>query len=98
MKIKPQSLLLRPGKACKLRSSRSIAKAHKGQLRLSISKGHYKSGSLRRHLDKERLTLLREFQKCDLYSKVDEEVNMETALPYYQDLLKKYFPSRILNW
>jgi inositol oxygenase len=49
-------------------------------------------------VDKERLNLLKEFQKCDLYSKVDEEVELETTLPYYQDLLKKYFPSRVLNW
>jgi len=48
--------------------------------------------------DKERLQLLREFQKCDLYSKVDEEVDVQQTLPYYEELIKKYFPTRVLDW
>ncbi len=44
------------------------------------------------------LPLLKEFQKCDLYSKVDEEVDLANTLPYYQGLMKKYFPNSILKW
>jgi inositol oxygenase len=48
--------------------------------------------------DWKLLPLLREFQKCDLYSKVDVELNVDTHLPYYQGLIKKYFPQSILEW
>jgi inositol oxygenase len=44
------------------------------------------------------LPLLKEFQKCDLYSKVDEEIDMATTLPYYQGLIKKYLPNGIISW
>jgi len=46
--------LLRPGKACRLRFSRSRAGERKGLLRLSISKDHYKSGIPLQHPDKDR--------------------------------------------
>ena len=48
--------------------------------------------------DKSFLTFLRTFQKCDLYSKVEEEVDIEKILPYYTGLIKKYFPSSNLSW
>lgn len=44
------------------------------------------------------LNYLKTFQKCDLYSKVDEQVDVEKLLPYYKDLIKKYFPNSILSW
>jgi inositol oxygenase len=48
--------------------------------------------------DWELLSLLREFQKCDLYSKVDMELDVETFLPYYENLITKYFPNSLLEW
>ena len=48
--------------------------------------------------DWELLPLLKEFQKCDLYSKVDEDVDILTNLPYYQGIMKKYFPNGIFAW
>jgi inositol oxygenase len=48
--------------------------------------------------DWEMLPLLREFQKCDLYSKIDEEIDSNNNLPYYQNLLKSYFPNPLLKW
>jgi inositol oxygenase len=48
--------------------------------------------------DERMLPILREFQKADLYSKVDEEVDFETLRPYYQQLLDKYFPGKVCLW
>jgi len=48
--------------------------------------------------DWKMLPLLKEFQRCDLYSKIEEEVDIPSMLPYYVSLLKKYFPSGILSW
>jgi hypothetical protein len=44
------------------------------------------------------LPLLQEFQKCDLYSKIDEHPNVEEFKKYYQGLFEKYFESPILKW
>jgi inositol oxygenase len=55
-----------------------------------------------RHLmdaeDERMLPLLREFQKCDLYSKVDEEIDFEALAPYYRALVDKYFPGKVCRW
>jgi inositol oxygenase len=48
--------------------------------------------------DERMLPILREFQKADLYSKVDEEVDFDTLRPYYQQLLDKYFPGKVCRW
>jgi len=48
--------------------------------------------------DIELLPLVRAFQKCDLYSKVEQDIVIEDLLPYYQGLIKKYLPSTILEW
>jgi inositol oxygenase len=48
--------------------------------------------------DWDLLPLQRQFQKCDLYSKVDEKFDVEAVLPYYQGLIKKYFPETKLLW
>jgi inositol oxygenase len=48
--------------------------------------------------DLELLPLVKDFQKCDLYSKRDEEVKIDELIPYYQGLIHKYFPSPMLNW
>lgn len=47
--------------------------------------------------DLKMLKYLCDFQKCDLYSKINEEINLDDYLPYYLDLIKKYFPSDILE-
>lgn len=46
--------------------------------------------------DYEMLHLLRSFQKCDLYSKREEPLNVEELLPYYKKLWDKYLPERLL--
>jgi inositol oxygenase len=48
--------------------------------------------------DRTFLPLLKTFQKCDLYSKVAEEIKVDELLPYYRGLIKKYFKSSILSW
>lgn len=48
--------------------------------------------------DLEFLTWVRAFQKCDLYSKCEKEFDHESKIPYYKELIKKYFPNNILNW
>lgn len=39
--------------------------------------------------------LCKEFSKCDLYSKTIEIPNIENLKPYYDALIKKYFPDKI---
>ncbi len=48
--------------------------------------------------DGQLLKFVQTFQKCDLYSKVEEEVKVDELLPYYQGLIKKYFSSSVLSW
>jgi inositol oxygenase len=48
--------------------------------------------------DWERLPLLRLFQRCDLYSKKEEILDVDAILPYYQGLIKKYFTDSKLLW
>jgi inositol oxygenase len=38
--------------------------------------------------DCELKDILKAFQKCDLYSKCDEEINLDELLPYYQCLIE----------
>jgi inositol oxygenase len=48
--------------------------------------------------DQEMLKYLKLFQKFDLYSKSPKEINIDELKPYYQELIKKYFPNEILQW
>jgi len=48
--------------------------------------------------DWKLLQLVRDFQKCDLYSKVNVDLDIQATIPYYQNLIKKYFPKEVLNW
>jgi len=51
--------------------------------------------------DEEYLHWVKEFQKCDLYSKSNnpEDIpNVEELKPYYEKLIKKYFPNDKLRW
>jgi len=43
--------------------------------------------------DRDMLKYLKMFQKCDLYSKIDEEINFDKALPYYENLIKEFIPN-----
>jgi len=43
--------------------------------------------------DKDMLKYLHMFQICDLYSKVEEEIDIEKALPYYENLIKEFIPN-----
>eukprot|EP01116_Phalansterium_solitarium_P019558 TRINITY_DN5513_c0_g1_i2.p1 TRINITY_DN5513_c0_g1~~TRINITY_DN5513_c0_g1_i2.p1 ORF type:complete len:310 (+),score=106.32 TRINITY_DN5513_c0_g1_i2:35-931(+) len=47
--------------------------------------------------DRAMLKWVKAFQAHDLYSKLPEEVKVEEVLPYYEGLIKKYFPP-VLNW
>lgn len=43
--------------------------------------------------------LCRQFSQCDLYSKDNNEIiDIEKLKPYYENLIKKYFPNEILAW
>jgi inositol oxygenase len=48
--------------------------------------------------DWELLPLQRQFQKCDLYSKKPETLDVEVLSSYYEGLIKKYFPETKLLW
>lgn len=43
--------------------------------------------------DTQMLKYLNDFQKCDLYSKNDVKLDITEYLPYYINLIKKYFPT-----
>lgn len=38
------------------------------------------------------------FSLCDLYSKNDDDIDIDAVKPYYDELIKKYFPNPILEW
>ena len=51
--------------------------------------------------DRELLFWVKEFQKCDLYSKSNKEEDIPDPIklsPYYEKLIKKYFPNEKLRW
>jgi len=49
--------------------------------------------------DREMIPWLQKFSKCDLYTKHENPPNVEELLPYYKQLVKKYFPNGdVLNW
>ncbi len=45
--------------------------------------------------DREMLKWVREFNKYDLYSKVDVRPDVEALRPYYEDLIAEFFPAKI---
>jgi inositol oxygenase len=45
--------------------------------------------------DREMMKWVKEFNKYDLYSKVDERPNVEKLRPYYEDLIGEFFPAQI---
>ncbi|NGX59879.1 MAG: hypothetical protein KR126chlam3_01039 [Chlamydiae bacterium] len=47
--------------------------------------------------DEEMLTWLQLFSQYDLYSKTDEELDIECLRPYYEELVREYLP-QALNW
>lgn len=48
--------------------------------------------------DRELKKYLNLFQKCDLYSKIDEDIVAEDLIPYYEGLINKYFSITELEW
>jgi inositol oxygenase len=46
--------------------------------------------------DKEMLKWVLEFNPFDLYSKAHENPDVESLKPYYQKLIRKYFPEKLL--
>eukprot|EP01114_Cavostelium_apophysatum_P003817 TRINITY_DN1394_c0_g1_i2.p1 TRINITY_DN1394_c0_g1~~TRINITY_DN1394_c0_g1_i2.p1 ORF type:complete len:255 (-),score=38.18 TRINITY_DN1394_c0_g1_i2:117-881(-) len=45
--------------------------------------------------DREMLRWVKLFQKFDLYSKLPDKPDVATLIPYYQGLIKKYFPETV---
>lgn len=48
--------------------------------------------------DKEMLKAVRAFNKYDLYSKADEQYNVEQLKPYYLDLIDEFFPKKTIDF
>jgi len=48
--------------------------------------------------DRKNLEWVIKFQMHDLYSKLPEKPNPAKCLPYYQKLVEKYFPEKLLKW
>jgi inositol oxygenase len=46
--------------------------------------------------DRYHLELVKEFNQFDLYSKANETCDVEKLKPYYQKLIAKYFPEKVL--
>jgi len=59
---------------------------------------HGEYGHLTNEQDRENLKWIKEFQKFDLYSKLPEKPNPDVLLPYYEGLINKYFPKKVLDW
>jgi len=47
--------------------------------------------------DEQMFPWLKEFQRCDLYSKCETRLNVDELKGYYQGLIAKYFP-KTLKW
>ena len=45
--------------------------------------------------DLEGLKWVKRFNECDLYSKSHDCPSIDTVKPYYQKVLKKYFPNDV---
>eukprot|EP01130_Rhizamoeba_saxonica_P013701 TRINITY_DN587_c0_g1_i2.p1 TRINITY_DN587_c0_g1~~TRINITY_DN587_c0_g1_i2.p1 ORF type:complete len:162 (+),score=27.59 TRINITY_DN587_c0_g1_i2:1115-1600(+) len=48
--------------------------------------------------DVELKKWVKKFNKCDLYTKHEENPDVESLKPYYQGLIDKYFPNQNLVW
>lgn len=48
--------------------------------------------------DKEMLKAVRAFNKYDLYSKADEQYNVDLLKPYYLELIDEFFPKKIITF
>ena len=46
-------------------------------------------------VDREMMPLLKEFSGYDLYSKADDPPDIDALAPYYQNLIKTWFPAEI---
>jgi inositol oxygenase len=52
--------------------------------------------NLMKEEDEKALVAVKAFNPYDLYSKSDEPVKPETLKPYYEGLIKKFFPDTIV--
>lgn len=48
--------------------------------------------------DQEMLKAVRAFNKYDLYSKIDEQYDVEELKGYYLDLIDEYFPKKVIEF
>jgi inositol oxygenase len=47
--------------------------------------------------DRRMLSWLQRFQKFDLYSKSDRDLDMRTLMPFYEELVSEFLPD-MLTW
>jgi inositol oxygenase len=52
-------------------------------------------GYLMNDKDREMFEWVRKFNPYDLYSKADEKASVEKLRPYYEELIREYFPEKI---
>ena len=45
--------------------------------------------------DRQMFEWVKKFNPYDLYSKGDEKVSVEKARPYYEDLIREFFPDKV---
>lgn len=48
--------------------------------------------------DKEMLRAVKAFNSYDLYSKSDQQYNVEELKPYYLELIDEFFPNKIIDF
>ena len=53
------------------------------------------AGILMNNQDREMFRWVRKFTPYDLYTKSDEGPDLPRLLPYYEDLVARFFPERI---
>ncbi|KAI3404170.1 hypothetical protein KGF56_003070 [Candida oxycetoniae] len=58
----------------------------------------YAYGYLMDEHDKEMLKAVKAFNKYDLYSKIDQQYDIEELKPYYMELIDEFFPGKIIEF
>ena len=48
--------------------------------------------------DKEMLKAVKAFNSYDLYSKIDQQYDVEELKPYYLELIDEFFPNKVIDF
>ncbi|CAN3356386.1 hypothetical protein DICA3_D02388 [Diutina catenulata] len=48
--------------------------------------------------DTEMLQAVKQFNKYDLYSKIDSKLDVEELAPYYKELIDEFFPKKVIDF